>query len=220
MFKKYAVAMMALVWCGTSHAQLFSGPAAFTVTPISQIGIVTNNLVLNNTPTGFVVTGQLLITIPPGTISGLLAAFTVDRPLNPGFGTGTFMTTTTVTGFSAPPPGTFGNTFGQVFTVWTNPGVGSISNVPLALVGGVDLPPWAALTASSPTFSYTSGGVNSMQQRFQIDGNQIAGPGGVWTLDFPIFSNFVIIPEPSSILLTLSLVAGLGMGIRKLRSAK
>jgi hypothetical protein len=179
---------------------------AFMNNPTSAMGIVTGNtLVLTSNPNGFVVSGQVAITIPPGPSSGILVQWTVVRRIEPfAFSASGIMTNTILTGFSAPPIGTFANTSGSVVTDWRfMPGGalvgGSQSTVPMSLVNGVDSPAWAALTANSGGGGFTwTGGIFTaavMQQQFTLFGNYTGGPGGVWVIDVPVTSE-VIVPLP------------------------
>jgi len=172
-----------------------------------------NNLVLTDNPTGFVVSGQLLITVPASPVSGLLAAWEVDRPLDPTFGAATLQTTTILTGFSQPPLGGLGNTAGAVASYFTDnpnpPLAGSDSLVPMTLVAGVDAPLWASLSMTSSGFSYVSGGVNFLRQRFSLDGIYVGGPGGVWTVDVPVTTSVQAVPEATGVWLGVLAPAGL-----------
>lgn len=124
----------------TSQAALFSGPAAFTTTPWSQMGSVTNNLVITNTPTGFVVTGQAIINVGSSS-TGLLVEWIVERPLDPTYACPfNLQTTTILDGFSAPPIGTFNPTSGVARSEFISHPA-SFSNIPVYLVNGLDIPP-------------------------------------------------------------------------------
>jgi hypothetical protein len=192
---------------GTSLAEaaLFTGPATFSTAPWSQMGSVTNSLVINNTANGFVVSGQAIIAVTPGS-SGILVEWIVDRPLDPLYaGPFNLQTTTILDGFSAPPVGTFSSTAGVARTEFTSH-PGSLSNIPLSLVNGLDIPPWTPqITVTSPTFVYTPGPGLVLRQHFFVDGVYISGPGGNWVIDVPLWSSFApdpaTIPEPSSVVL-------------------
>lgn len=194
-------------------APLFSGPSSFTLAPTTQLGSLVNNLVLTDTANGFVVSGQLLITVPASFVSGTLAAWEVDRPLDPAFGSATLQTTTILTGFSTPPPGAVGNTSGAVTSYFTDnpnpPLAGSASLIPMTLVLGVDIPAWNNLTMTSSSFAYVSGGVNFLHQRFDLDGIYFGGPGGVWTVDVPLASLIQPVPEASGLWLGVLMPAAL-----------
>jgi len=196
----------ALFFGATCEGGLFSGSAGFSSGPTSQLGTVTNNLVLTNTANGFVVSGQVIINIgtAPPTNEGVLVDWTVDRALNPSYPSPLNLTTNTVlSGFSTPPVGTFQNTAGSVVSEFTNVGAASQSQIPLTLVNGLDSPSWASLTNSSSTFLYTPSS-GSLEQHFQLDGVYLGGPGGTWTIDVPL-ATFVTttVPEPSGMILGL-----------------
>ena len=201
--KSTVFACAALLIGGTCQAALFSGPSSFTTLPISQLGPVTNNLVLTDNANGFVVSGQVIITLPPTSsqIAGTLAYWIVDRPLDATYGTGNLVTTTQLSGFSAPPPGIVLNTSGVVQSFFTNYPVASLSQIPITLAAGVDVPPWNNLSINSSTFSYVSGGVNYLRQRFDVDGIYDSGPGGSWVVDVPVSTFATVVPEPSTMLL-------------------
>lgn len=188
--------LIAFATCaGVSHAALFSGGSFFSLNPQSQVGVPFNNLTLTDTPTGFIVSGQVMIVTPPGFTTGTLLHFEVSRALDPSFGVGTAFTSTQVIGFSSPPPGTFGNTSGTCRSFFTNyPGV-SESIVPLTLPGGTNT--WN-ISANSGPFGYTSFGTNYLTQVFDIDGTQLTGPGGNWIVDVPTITDVQLVPEPVS----------------------
>ncbi len=215
--KRVLCAMVALWMLGSAaQAALFSGPSGFSSPPSSQLGLVTNNLTLTDNGSGFVVSGQVIIAIPAAPVSGTLVTWTVDRPLDPTFGTGTLTTTTQLTGFSQPPVGAAGNTSGLTRSEFTNfPGV-SQSLIPLSLVVGVDSPPWISLSATSAPFSYTSGGTNFLRQVFQLDGIYNGGPGGNWIVDVPLRTIATVVPEPSTfVLFAVALVGLVGRARRR-----
>lgn len=188
-------------------------PAAFYVAPTSAMGTVTNNLVLTTQANGFVVSGQVIVSIPAGTSSGILAQWTVIRRIDPAFSGSGLMTQTTLTGFSAPPVGTFATTSGTVVTDWIfNIGSsgfvgGSQSSLPMTLVNGVDSPAWSSLSANSggSGFTWTAGFFPgaALQQTFTLFGNY-SGPGGNWVIDVPVISE--IIPTPGA-----AALGGLGL---------
>ena len=204
---KRALGLIAALFFGaTCEAGLFSGTAAFSSAPTSQLGSVTNNLILTNTANGFVVSGQVLINVgvAPPTHSGILVDWVVDRPLDPTYAGPFNLTTTTVlTGFSAPPVGTFQNTSGMVVSEFTNVGAASQSQLPMSLVNGIDSPSWTSLTNSSSTFFY-SPSTGNLEQHFILDGVYLGGPGGTWKIDVPL-RTFVTtsVPEPSGMVLGL-----------------
>lgn len=181
-----------------------NAPPVFTVLPASTMGtVVGNSLVLTALPNGFVVTGQVQIAIAPGPASGILVQWTVERRLDPAFTASGIQNTTILTGFSAPPVGTFGTTSGTVLTDWrfatggTSVVGGSQATVPMTLVNGIDSPPWTGLTATSVPFTWTAGffPTGVMQQRFTLFGNYTGGPGGIWVIDVPVTS-IATIPCP------------------------
>lgn len=208
----------------SSQAALFSGPAAFTTTPWSQLGTVTNNLVITNTPTGFVVSGQAIVNVPTVN-TGLLVEWIVERPLDPTYG-GPFnlQTTTILDGFSVPPIGTFNPTSGVARSEFTSH-PGSISNIPLYLVNGLDIPPWSPqITVNSPVFVYTPSAGLVLKQHFFVDGSYASGPGGNWIIDVPLESQANVaqgaVPEPSSCLLAGSGILLWGLATRYRRARR
>lgn len=213
---------------GTSWAQaaLFSGPAAFTTAPWSQMGPVTNNLVLTNTPTGFVVSGQAIINVGSPS-NGILVEWIVERPLDPSYaGPFNLQTTTILDGFSAPPAGTFGPTSGIAKSEFTSHPT-SLSSISVGLVNGLDSPLWTPpLTATSPVFLYTPAVGLVLRQHFFVDGVVLSGPGGNWVIDVPLKSQVTsspsAVPEPSSCLLAGSgiLLWGLATRFRSQRRRK
>src|SRR5688572_24518590 len=61
-----------------------NAPPAFMTNPTSAMGTVTGNtLVLTPNPNGFVVSGQVTVTLPPGPSSGILCQWTVVRRIEP-----------------------------------------------------------------------------------------------------------------------------------------
>lgn len=210
-----ALAMLALA--GSAQAALFSGGAAFVGSPTSQVGAVTNNLIITNTANGFVVSGQILINVAPGSAAGTLIEWTIERPLDPTYGFGTETTTTILTGFSAPPIGIAGNTAGAVSSYFTSIPIPSLSQVPMNLVAGVDSPAWASLTDTTAPFPYVSGGTEYLRQTFQLDGTY-SGPGGIWVIDVPVTSEVITVPEVSSVLMSVIGLAAGGLFLRRRRS--
>ena len=209
MIRSLMSALALLAVAGSAQAALFSGGAAFVGSPTSQVGTITNNLVLTNTPNGFVVSGQILLSVAPGSAAGTLIEWTVERPLDPSYGFGLETTTTVLTGFSTPPPGIAGNTSGAVSSYFTNFPGPSLSQIPMTLIGGVDTPAWTSLSNTTPSFPYVSGGTNYLRQTFQLDGIYAAGPGGTWVIDVPVTSAVHTVPEVGSILMS---VVGLSAG--------
>ena len=196
---------------GTASAQFAPSnpPAAFLVQPTSGIGLVTGNtLVLTTQPNGFTVSGQVAITIPPGPLSGNLVTWTVIRRIDPAFSGSGLMTNAVLTGFSAPPAGTFATTTGSVVTDWRffiGSGFvgGSQCTIPMTLVNGVDNPAWTGLTATSggSGFTWTAGFFPGaiLQQQFSINANYTSGAGGVWIIDVPVTAFISVPPCPGDI---------------------
>lgn len=108
-------------------------------------------------------------------------------------------TTTILDGFSAPPPGAFQQTGGSVQSYDTNFQGPSTSFIPMTLIKSIAV--WSNITVNSSSFAYTSGGTNFLRQRFDLDGVQLSGPGGTWTIDVPVTTIVTLVPEPSSIAL-------------------
>lgn len=201
--------LAALAWlltAATTQAALFSGPSSFSTLPSTQLGPLTNNLILTDTANGFFVTGQVIIAVPATStpIAGTLASWVVDRPLDATYGTGNLITTTVLDGFSAPPVGLLGTTSGFVESHFTNFPITSQSFIPVSLPNGIAT--WNNIIVNSSTFAYTSGGVNFLRQRFDVDGVYLSGPGGNWVVDVPVTTTATVVPEPSSMVL-----AGLGL---------
>ena len=208
--------ILALATCAaTSHAAYFSGNAFFSQAPTSQMGpVVFNNLVINNGPFSITVSGQVKVQVPPGAVSGTLIEWSVDRLLDPAYGTSNMNTTMTLAGFSQPPSnGTYGNTSGATYTYLDQYPVVSKSNINLNLTNGAAV--WPQNTVYSSVFSYTSAsGLHYLRQRFELDGVQLSGIGGEWLIDLPLISEVIIIPEPASALLVLG---GIGLFALRLR---
>jgi hypothetical protein len=206
----------------SAQAALFSGSAAFTTSPWSQMGPVTNNLVLTNTPTGFVVSGQAIVNVGSPS-NGILVEWIVDRPLDPSYaGPFNLQTTTILDGFSAPPAGTFGPTSGIAKSEFTSHPT-SLSVIPVGLINGIDTPFWTPpLTATSPVFLYTPAVGLVLRQHFWVDGVVLSGPGGNWVIDVPLRSQANsaqdVVPEPSTWLLAGSGMLLWGLAARYRRS--
>lgn len=211
-----------LVASTVSQAALFSGSSFFSTVPNSQLGPVSSSLILTDTVTGFIVSGQVTVTVSPGFSTGTLVQWVVDRPLDATYGFGIESTTTVLDGFSAPPPGIALNTSGTVRSEFTNYPIVSQSLIPMNLVAGVDSPPWFSLSNTSGTFAYTSGGTNYLRQVFDLDGIYSSGPGGNWVIDVPVTTFVTTVPEMGSLVLTiLGVSGGLFYGWRRHRhSAK
>ena len=206
----------------SAQAALFSGSAAFTTSPWSQMGPVTNNLVLTNTPTGFVVSGQAIVNVGSPS-NGILVEWIVDRPLDPSYaGPFNLQTITILDGFSAPPAGTFGPTSGIAKSEFTSHPT-SLSVIPVGLINGIDTPFWTPpLTATSPVFLYTPAVGLVLRQHFWVDGVVLSGPGGNWVIDVPLRSQANsaqdVVPEPSTWLLAGSGMLLWGLATRYRRS--
>ena len=202
----------------TSHAAYFSGNASFSQAPTSQMGpVVFNNLFINNGPFSITVSGIVKIQVPPGYVSGTLIEWSVDRPLDPYYGTSIMNTTTTLNGFSQPPAnGTYGNTLGATYAYLDQYPVVSKSDIPLTLTNGAAT--WPQITVQSSLFSYTStNGSHYLRQRFELDGVQFSGIGGQWTIDLPITTNVTPVPEPSTFAMLAIGAVGLITCIRRRR---
>ncbi len=201
-----------------ARAQFAPANAApvFLTAPTSTMGTVTNNLVLTPQVNGFVVSGQVIVNLPAGASSGILAQWTVIRRIDPAFSGAGLMTNTVLTGFSLPPAGTFGSTSGSVVTDWRfNIGGGFVggsqSTLPMSLVNGVDSPAWTGLSASSGGggFTWTAGFFPGaiLQQQFTLFGNYTGGPGGNWVIDVPVVSEILPAPGAATLLGIGGLVA-------------
>jgi hypothetical protein len=180
----------------------FAGPAVFSTPPFSQLGPVTNNLVITNTANGFTVTGDATVQCPvaPPQAAGILVEWVIDRPLSPSFSFSNWTTTTNLDGFSAPPPGSAGNTSGLVRTEFTEPGMQnpSQSQIPMSLSNGFAT--WTLLSNTSGTFSGATPAAPQyfLRQHFFLDGIYDSGPGGPWVVDVPVDSFITEVPEPAA----------------------
>jgi hypothetical protein len=203
MNKKILFAIALTLFARTCHAQ-FSGASFFSAPPTSQLGTVTNNLTLTDNATGFVVTGQVMVNVPSTSspITGILATWTVDRPILNTYSTASMTTTTVLSGFSLPPTGTVGNTTGFVESIITDflGTTTSLSLIPTSLVAGVDSPAWTSLSVTSAVFPYTATPGQFLRQFFTLNGDYQSGPGGSWIIDVPVTTT-VTVPEPSSLAL-------------------
>jgi hypothetical protein len=176
--------------------------------------ISSSNLVINNGPYGFTVSGQIQVLLPAGAVSGTLIAWDVDRPLDPSFGTGPMITTTVLTGFSSPPSGSIGTTTGFTSSFFNQYPVVSCSTIPITLVNGVAT--WSNVLVQSGIFTYTSSaGNNYLRQHFELDGVKLSGGSGTWLIDLPIETTATPVPEPASLLT----VAGLAFLAARRRKA-
>jgi hypothetical protein len=201
--------VIAVLLCllGSSAQAQFLGNAFFNLAPTSQLGTVTNNLVISNFSTYFTVSGQVIINVAPGAQAGVLVQWEIDRLLDPNWGSAALYTGTRLIGFSLPPAGgTYGTTAGMSSTqIDSLPGMfpgGSMSAAPMTLTNGAAT--WGVIYGSFP-FSYVSGALNPdfVRQRFFLDGVQLSGPGGNWVIDVPLTSylSATPVPEPASLLL-------------------
>lgn len=214
--KKMILCVLLLVLPGIhAEAALLTGSPTFSQPVSTQLGTIAfNTLTVTPILNGFVVSGQVGINVPAGTSSGTLASWAVDWPIDPTYPFNPALsTTTTLTGFSAPPIGVVGNTSGSVTSsIVTLPSTifpGSQSQVPMQLVAGVDSPAWASLTNTSPTFGFAGAPGMVLRQRFDLDGIYAAGPGGLWVVDVPITTFVNNVPEPSSMIMASIGLVGL-----------
>lgn len=219
---KFLLSLAVACMATAAHAQV-TGTSFFNTFPNSQLGTVTNNLTLTDTATGFVVSGQVIVTVPSTStaITGILASWVVDRPLTFPYGPNNVFTTTVLDGFSAPPPGTVGNSSGVVESIYTDylGTTTSLSMVPMTLVAGVDSPAWVNLSNNSAVFSHTATGGQFLRQIFTLYGDYQSGPGGNWTIDVPVTTEVHVVPEPSTwALLAMAATALAGFGLRKRRA--
>jgi len=194
-------AAVTVMFLSSSAMAQFAGNAFFSTVPFSQLGPVTNNLVITNTANGFTVTGDATIfALPaPPTAAGILVEWVIDRPLSPSFTFTSWTTTTILDGFSLPPVVTAGNTGGVVTTEFSEPGMQgpSQSSLLMSLVGGSAT--WISLSNTSGAFSGATPATPTyfLRQRFFLDGVYLAGPGGNWVVDVPVDSFIQQLPEPA-----------------------
>ena len=176
----------------------FIGNAFFSQPPASQLGpIVFNNIVINNGPGSYTVSGQLHVQVPAGLVTGTLIEWTVDRLLDPAFSlSGNYTTVMTLSGFAQPPGGgTYGPTSGYTSTSLTSFPVVSQSIIPLTLTNGAAT--WPQETVNSSVFFYTAAsGAHYLRQTWVLDGTKNTGPAGLWIIDLPLTSG--IVPEPTT----------------------
>jgi hypothetical protein len=217
-----ASAVLLILFSGSLARGQFAGSAFFSSAPTSQLGPVTNNLIIKNTANGFTVTGQVLIACPatPPTDAGVLVDWVIDRALSSSYAFSNWTTTTNLTGFSLPPPGASGTTAGSALTEFTEPSMTSPSQslLPMTLVNGAAT--WASLTNTSATFSGATPAspVYYLRQHFFLDGVYQVGPGGNWVVDVPLDSFITQVPEPAAS--GVVALVGLSMMARRSRSAR
>lgn len=212
--KRIALALLVLVAsAGTSLASnnLFIGNAYFSQPPMSQLGpIVFNNIVINNGPGSYTVSGQLHVQVPAGAVTGTLIEWTVDRLLDPAYSlSGNYSTVMTLSGYAQPPGGgTYGPTSGYTRTSLTSFPIVSQSIIPLTLTNGAAI--WPQQTVNSSVFFYTAAsGAHYLRQSWVLDGTKLSGPGGLWIIDLPLESGILFVPEPGSA--ALLLVGAIGL---------
>jgi hypothetical protein len=219
MKRSAAVLLLVLSLSVVSDGAYFLGNAFFSQAPATQMGtIASSNLVINNGPWSITVSGVVTVQVPPGNVSGTLIEYTVDRQLDPTYGTGSMITATTLSGFSQPPNfGTYGNTLGFNHTSLTNYPIVSQSMILMSLTAGATV--WNQITVQSSIFTYTSqNGLHYLRQRFELDGVQFNGIGGIWTIDLPVTSEIILVPEPIAAAMALVLALGARVGSRRFRS--
>ncbi|MGD9633126.1 MAG: hypothetical protein AB7G28_03805 [Pirellulales bacterium] len=215
--KRITLAIVVLALCaGSSRAAFFSGNAFFSQPPTSQLGpIVFNNIVINNGPGSYTVSGQLHVQVPAGAVTGTLIEWTVDRPLDPNFlPNGNYSTVMTLSGYAQPPGGgTYGPTSGYTRTSITSYPVVSQAVIPLTLTNGAAI--WPQQTVNSGVFFYAAGGTNYLRQTWVLDGTKLSGPGGLWIIDLPLESGVWLVPEPGTAALAACAVGLLAVRRRR-----
>ncbi len=216
-----AVILLVLSFSAVADGAYFLGNAFFSQPPATQMGtIASSTLGINNGPWSITVSGVVTVQVPPGTVTGTLIEYTVDRQLDPTYGTASMITATTLSGFSQPPNfGTYGNTLGFNHTSLTNYPIVSQSMIPMSLTAGATV--WNQITVQSSIFTYTSqNGLHYLRQRFELDGVQFNGIGGIWTIDLPVTSEIILVPEPTAAALAFGLALGVRFGARRVRCAE
>ena len=215
-----------------AHAQLtFIGSPSFSIVPpysapgntITQI----NPWVFSPLPMGFSITGRVMVTVPPGTSSGVLlawdAAYQIDNfPSNPG----TYPTTTAYTGFITAPAG--GAADGGVMTTqFTDktlglPNPASVATISFSYAPGAgttNFPPPGP--ASSAPFTYTPAppDLEYIEQFYSVSYSYSGAVPGIYILDFPATSTASVTPEPTAAAL-LGFGAPLLLGLRRRRQSQ
>jgi hypothetical protein len=200
-----------------AQAQNFTGPAAFTLGPSTQLGPPpANALVLTSTGNGFVAAGTVTVTVAPAPVAGSLAFWEIDRPFTLSTAT-TFVTTSSLDGLVAPPLGGFGPTGGTlrsyVIDTANNNAIlpGTTSQIALSLINGATT--WTMLSTNSPSFTLPAYNFYAVRQVFDLDGVYLGGPGGSWVVDVPAGSDVVPapVPEPASYALMALGLAAFGL---------
>jgi hypothetical protein len=210
-----------------ARAALLIGTPVFTQPVFSQLGpVVGNTLTITPLPNGFSVAGQVTIQVAPGSAAGVLASWEVEYPIDPSYANAALFTSTSLLGFSQPPPGPAGNTAGSITSsIVTLPNsvfAGSTSQVPMSLVNGIDNSAWnPTITGNSGVFSFVATPGMVLRQRFDLDGIYGPGPGGQWVVDVPVVTFVTEVPEPSSLLLAgFGAVGCVALAGRRLRSRR
>lgn len=220
---------VALATASAAHAQLFffGSPSFSIVPPYSAPGnIITqiNPWIFSPLPMGFSITGQVMVTVPAGTSSGVLlawdAAYQIDNSLSLA---GTYQTTTNYTGFITAPAGGTGDS-GVMTTQFTDKTIGvsnpaSVSTIAFSYATGAgttNFPPPGP--ASSPTFTYTPAppDLEYIEQFYSVSYSYSGAVPGIYILDFPATSTAAVTPEPTAAAL-LALAAPLLLGLRRRR---
>ena len=185
-----------LLAVGTAQGQpVCASPPFFSQGPTSQLGNLTNNLILLVVPNGFEVQGDVTIAVPAGPKAGTLVSWEVRCPLTATSATGV-STTTKLDGFSQPPAvGTFNPTSGAVETTVTGVGIPSLAKIPISLLNGAAT--WNNLVAQSGPYNLNPPPTGDLVQRFTVDGVQASGPGGNWVVDVPVSSVLNGPPAPA-----------------------
>ncbi len=209
-----------LLGAGANSAQaLLIGAPTWNTPPSSAMGSITlNTLAATSLGNGFSVSGQIDVNITTATAAGILLEYEIDWPIDPAYPFNpSLFTTTIIDGYSLPPIGTVGNTFGFVDSyIVTLPNtmlVPSAAALPLSLVAGIDSPAWSPpIGINSGTFAFGGAPGMALRQHFFLDGNYMSGPGGIWTIDLPVItmvSQMPAVPEPNAIYLAICSLMGI-----------